>query len=196
MFSIYATSHYGQRGHERSRYDLVEITIPVDAGGSIAGSKELLRSSTDTDAALAQVQAIFSIDFGNRQDCALAVNFLACAGKLRRREYRIFPGIEYGVAKSGWLALYPLVCLRRPALGLADPSRRLAFTVFTIPFLVRSGWADTHVDDDENDPANTWMRIKAAQQQVGAEALNENTDSDEEDRALGGDNVSDEENVN
>src|SRR3546814_16126249 len=44
-FSIAATNRYGQGN--RQRYDTVEVTIPSEAGGAIASTRDLVRPRSD-----------------------------------------------------------------------------------------------------------------------------------------------------
>ena len=160
-FSLHATSHYGKKGYHRPRYDVVEITIPRDAGGNIANSKELLRTSDD--AALAKLLGIVSLSRGGQKACLLLINFLARSSKTsgQKRFNRLavkYRGVSYGVAKRGWIALYPIICLKRPAFSLADNSTDSGYTVFTLSFLSRFGWEDNVADTELDNDISTEQR--------------------------------------
>ena len=142
--SIYATNRYGQ--DKRDRYDIVEVIIPADAGGAIASSRDLVRPTPDS--ALAGVLAILTVQHGERETCLLLVMFFRTEKK--RSESRLFVEhvtsrfrhVFYGSPYAQWVALYPLVTLRAPALAVADPRRANCFVLFSAQYISRGLWEE------------------------------------------------------
>lgn len=139
---IVATNRYGY--NHRNRYDAVEVTIPSDAGGPIASSRDLIRPSEDS--ALAVVLGILTIRYGAKETCLLQVMFLKAAARSQGRRrltdgfLQRFRHIFYGTPCAEWVALYPLVTLRAPALKIADPERKNCFVLYSCQYLSRGLW--------------------------------------------------------
>src|SRR3546814_16447073 len=79
--SIASTNRYGS--DNRCRYDVVEITIPEEAGGAIASARDLLRTTPDTAHAL--VVEIITIRHGQRETCLLQVQFFRAVKRVRKQ---------------------------------------------------------------------------------------------------------------
>lgn len=140
--SIHATNRYG--ADHRNRYDVVELTIPSDAGGPIASSRELVRPSEDS--ALALVVGVVTIRYGEKETCLLQVMFFRTAQKNRQQKWLAktllprFVHMQYGAPNAQWLAVYPLVTLRGPALKIEDPHHPNHFLLYCSQYMSRGLW--------------------------------------------------------
>jgi hypothetical protein len=147
-FSIYATNAFGSKYNKRPRYDMVEVTIPITCGGRIAQSAELMRVNDDT--AIARVLGIVTLKRYERELCLLFVQFmkketpkekasLTVAAHIRKyiskMEY-----VFYGRAVTDWIALYPILTLKGPALNVPDPCHEDYGHVVCMRFVKRGGW--------------------------------------------------------
>jgi hypothetical protein len=132
-FSVFANGSCGNpKSQLRPRYDVVQITIPRDAGGNIAASRDLLRVG-DGDTALAQVLGIISLEYAGYTTCLLHVAFLCNASMgqqlresqkyLRKTILKQF-NVHYGYIRKQWQALYPIVTLKSPTLAIADVNHK------------------------------------------------------------------------
>lgn len=142
--SIASTNRYGS--DNRCRYDVVEITIPEEAGGPIASARDLIRPTPDS--ALALVVAIITIRHGQRETCLLQVQFFRAVQRVRQQRWLAnnvlarFPLVHYGVPHPQWIALYPLVTLRAPALKIDDPYQSNHYMLYCAQYLSRGLWED------------------------------------------------------
>lgn len=144
-FRVYATNKFGNSA--KPRYDIVEITIPSSSGGQIAGAADLIRVTEDT--ALAKVLAIVTLRYYEREMCLLFVNFmkkvLPSEGAAWKRHLRKYTnGVDnntfYGKAHPYWIALYPILTLKGPALEVPDAYHNGFGHVFPTKFFCRGGW--------------------------------------------------------
>jgi len=158
--SIVATNCYGT--NHRSRYDVVELTIPPDAGGTIASSRDLVRPSPDS--AFAIVLGIITIRFGERETCLFQVQFLRSAQRDRQQKWLVskvltrFPLIQYGTPHPQWLAVYPVVTLRAPALKIEDPFHANHFLLFGVQHMSRGLWESLPVEQERMPRHSTLQR--------------------------------------
>lgn len=139
---IVASNRYGQ--NNRERYDAVEVTIPSDAGGPIATSRDLIRPSPDS--ALATVLGILTIRHGALETCLLYVMFFRATVRSRSQKWftdRIvsrFDHVFYGTPNPQWVALYPLATLRAPALKFSDSGNPNCFVLYSARYMSRGLW--------------------------------------------------------
>jgi hypothetical protein len=172
MFNIFATSSYGNRLTLRERYDVVEIVIPTEKRGAIAGSPNLLRSSEDS--AFAQVLAILSLRSidSSESRCYLVVAFFSSETGSRRTGFdrmqsssRVH-GCYYGKVNSQWLYITPLDTLKGPAMAIVDrngstlrggsSTNSSSYFIFSLQYFSRGGWSaeiENVVDWDHDLPS-------------------------------------------
>lgn len=168
-FTIHATSSFGRgdtalqkiTSTTRDRFDLVEVTIPIECEGKIAGNKHLLRTSDEF--AIAQVRAIVVLKLAHTEVPLLFLMFLRkgyssqgadCPKGInkdtnkRLLEYIPRLGmVEYGCPVKEWVALYPIVTLKAPVLGVKDFTHPGFFHVFPLRYLSRENWFDQHIHE-------------------------------------------------
>lgn len=152
-FDIMANGKYGKDARMRERFDVIEVTIPESAGGSIAGSTELLRFNSDT--APARVLGIFTVEFGSKDACFMVVMFFRrgispglrntkkylCASQKRGlRLFRNLIDIYYGIHEPTWIAIYPLATMTAPVLCLPDVNYSNSYVVYHMRYLHRGIW--------------------------------------------------------
>lgn len=167
-FHVVASGNFGQTSNRRKRYDTVEITIPRDAGGPIASSSELLRSTEEC--AFARVLGIVTVQFGEQEECFLYVMFFrrlsSTAGIARNfaNTVRAFPDVLLGKPCEHWVAVYPLLTVRGPALAVPVDSTTDTAIVFSLEYFVRTnrglhqasvvvGEVDSDSEQDSDDVA-------------------------------------------
>lgn len=155
-FRIYATNNYGTSKVKKSRYDVVEVTIPQDCGGNIAGNDNLMRVNKDT--AIARVLAIVTLQYYERELCLLFLQFMKKTfpegrqGTFKRHVNRYLKedsNIYYGRGQRTWLALYPLITLKGPALFIMDPYHEDYGHVLPLKFICRGGWWPEATSDED-----------------------------------------------
>jgi hypothetical protein len=157
-FRIYATNKYGtSKRVKKSRYDVVEVTIPRERGGNIAANDNLMRVNKDT--AIARVLSIVTLQYYERELCLLFLQFMKKSfpegrqGTFKRHVNRYLKdenNIFYGKGQRTWLALYPLITLKGPALHIKDPYHEEFGHVLPLKFICRGGWWPEATSDDEN----------------------------------------------
>jgi hypothetical protein len=191
MFNIFATSFYGDKHHRRERYDIVEVVIPMSAGGEIAGSDKLLRTSDDS--AFAKVLGIIEVR-GMRQNlCLLQVAFLTTGAKQQRSGFdkmcsntRI-AGMYYGQVNTRWVALYPLQTIKAPALAIPDHKVRGNnvvkgwYFVFALQYFLRGGWSTEIEYDNDWELHLPSLRVAEAPDDMTSDDEDVRVTSDEED---------------
>lgn len=158
--SIAATNQDGQ--DDRDRYDAVKVTIPPETGGAIASSPDLVGPTPDS--ALARVLGILTIRQGERETCLLPIMFFRAVQK--RQHNRLFAEhvtspfkhLFYASPHLQWIALYPLVTLRAPALSVAVPAHTNCFILFSAQYLSRGLWEKHRVRRLQWDgiPCSVW----------------------------------------
>lgn len=146
-FKIYATNKFGTSSTvKKCRYDVVEVTIPLSSGGAIAGASDLMRISDDT--AIAKVLGILTLHYYEREMCLLFLQFMKStfprqSGSVTRHIKKYLGlgcNLYYGRGHSNWIALYPLLTLKGPALEILDPYHAGYSHVLTMQFVCRGGW--------------------------------------------------------
>lgn len=175
--TITATNRYG--ADSRPRYDVVEVTVPEDAGGQIASAKDLVRPTSDT--ALALVVAILTIRHGERETCLLQVQFFRAVQKTSKQKWLAsnilarFPLMFYGTPHPQWIALYPIVTLRAPALKLEDAYQSNHYMLYTAQYMSCGLWEELPSQHDRPHWHSNLPRLQP---------FSEASDSDEDDDDL------------
>lgn len=210
-FTIHATSSFGtgqtplqdMTGQRRERYDLVEVTIPIECQGNIAGNKHLLRTSDEF--AVAQVRAIVVLKLAYTEVPLLFLMFLrkgyannssncprGISKETNKRLMEYIPKlslVEYGCPVKEWLALYPIVTLKAPVLGVKDSTQPGFFHVFPLRYLSRENWFDQNLHPEFEIQLRNMLQerlsAKAGELQLNDErdydSLPSDLDLDEED---------------
>ena len=140
-FHLHANSTFGSAGKLRPRFDTVEITIPSEAGGAIASSRDLVRASQDS--AYALVIGIITVACWEQEICLLHVMFYR---KIKTKYSKqvmdtVEPccaGLKYGRPHKQWAALYPLITVKAPALAVPDGDG--GNIILPLRFFSRADW--------------------------------------------------------
>src|SRR3546814_279495 len=108
--------------------------------------------SVQPDSALARVVVIVTIRCGERETCLLQVMFYRSVQKAREQKWFSnhitprFHHIYYGTPNQQWVALYPLLTLRAPALSIADPAHTHCSVLCTAQYMSRGLWEATPIE--------------------------------------------------